>query len=86
MSSFGQVKLSKGWKMLRKCAEGYEKIEQPHKWRIEYHGRTFPDLPLGNRTSKTPEVELGVVRKMIRHLGIDPECAYEYLPQVGKPK
>lgn len=86
MTSFGQVKLSKVWAMLRRCADGYRRIEQSHKWRVEFNGRVFPDLPLGKRKSKTPEVELGVVRKMVRHLGIDSDCAHKYLPQLGKPK
>jgi len=86
VSSFGQVRLSKIWRMLRKCAPGYKKTRQQHKWRVEFDGRTFPDLPLGSHGSKDPEIQLGVVKKMIRHLRIDPECAYQYLPQVGKPK
>lgn len=59
MTSFGRVELSKIWRMLERCAEGYRAVEQPHKWRVEYAGRTFPDLPLGKRASKTPEIELG---------------------------
>lgn len=86
MTSFGQVRLSKVWKMLRKCARGYTRVEQQHKWRIEHEGRTFPDLPLGQHGRDDPEIELGIIRKMIRHLKIDPECAFRYLPQIGKPK
>jgi hypothetical protein len=84
MSSFGLIQLSKVWKMLERCAEGYRRIEQPHKWRVEYRGRTFPDLPLGKRASKTPVVQRGVVRKMVRHLELDSECVAVYLPELGK--
>ena len=86
MSSFGQVKLTKVWKMLDACAEGYKVVEQAHSWRVMYEGRTFPRLQLGKRSSATREVELGHVQKMVRHLGIDPECAWRHLPQLPKPK
>lgn len=86
MSSFGQVKLSKVWKMLDRCAAGYTVAEQGHNWRVMYRGQTFPNLQLGKRKSKTPEVELGVVQKMLNHLGIDQECAWGELPQLRKPK
>jgi len=85
VSSFGQVKLSKIWKMLKKCAEGHVATPQAHKWRIDFGDRTFPDLPLGAHGADDPEIQLGVVRKMIRHLRIDLDCAYKYLPQIGKP-
>jgi hypothetical protein len=53
---------------------------------VMYKGRTFPKLQLGKRSSSTREVELGHVQKMIRHLGVDPECAWRHLPQLPKPK
>ena len=86
MSSFGQVKLSKVWRMLDKCADGYVPKEQKHLWCVMYKGKTFPSLQLGKRSSNTPEVELGNVQKMVNHLGIDQECARKYLPQLRKPK
>jgi len=86
MSSFGQVKLKKVWQMLERCAPGYRRVEQGHLWRVTYKGKTFPSLQLGKRSSSTPEVELGNVKKMVRHLGIDPECAWRHLPQFPKPK
>lgn len=82
MTSFGRVKLSKVWKMLKKCAVGYERIEQPHKWRVTYGDRTFPDLPIGKRARSDPEVELGVVKKMVRHLRLDIDCVRRHLPQI----
>jgi hypothetical protein len=86
MSSFGQVKLSKVWKMLDRCAPGHTVVEQGHLWRVMYRDKTFPALQLGKRSSKTPEVELGIVRKMVNHLGIDQNCAWKNLPQLRKPK
>lgn len=86
MSSSGQVKLKKVWKMLDRCAPGHEVVEQPHLWKVMYKGKTFPSLQLGKRSSNTPEVELGVVQKMVNHLGIDQECAWRNLPQLRKPK
>lgn len=86
MSSHGQVKLSKVWKMLETCAPSHRRIEQKHNWRIEYRGRTYPNLQLGKRNSKSPEVELGHIEKMIRHLEIDADCAWRCLPQLNKPK
>lgn len=86
MSSFGQVKLKKVWKMLDRCAPGHEVVEQAHLWKVMYKGKTFPSLQLGKRSSKTPEVELGIVQKMVNHLEIDQQCAWRNLPQLRKPK
>lgn len=86
MSSHGQVRLSKVWKMLDACAPGHRRIEQKHNWRIEFQGRTYPNLQLGKRASSSPEVELGHIEKMIRHLAIDAHCAWKHLPQLNKPK
>ena len=86
MSSFGQVQLSRVWKMLKKCAEDYAAIEQPHSWRIEYDGKVYPNFPLGKRSKATPEIELGHVRKMVRHLGLDPQCVRKHLPQLSSLK
>lgn len=86
MSSFGQVKLAKVWKMLDRCADGYTAVQQGHNWRVMWRGQTFPNLQLGKRKSKTPEVEMGGVEKMVKHLGIDRDCAWHHLPQLNKPK
>lgn len=82
MSSNGQVQLKKVWKMLNKCADGHKAIEQQHLWRIEFQGRTFPSLPIGRRKVKVPEVQLGIVRKMVRHLQLDEKCVRRHLPQI----
>lgn len=82
MTSFGLVKLRRVWKMLDHCAEGYQVKEQAHLWRVTYKDRVFPALQLGKRSSTTPEIELGNVKKMVRHLRIDQDCASKYLPQL----
>jgi hypothetical protein len=69
--------------MLDHCARGYRRVEGAHKWRVEFAGRTFPDLPIGRRKSRTPEVQLGAVKKMVRHLQVDPRCAERELPQLS---
>jgi hypothetical protein len=81
MTSFGQIKLATVWKMLKKCAPGHARIELGHHWRIDFGDRSYPAFPLGKRRSKTPEVQLGHVRKMVRHLGIE-ECAKAVLRQL----
>lgn len=81
MTSYGEIKLSKIWKMLGKCAPGYRRFELGHHWKIDFGDRTYTRLPLGKRRSKTPSVQLGHVRKMARHLGIQ-DCAKKELPQL----
>ena len=82
MTTSGTVKISKVWKMLRKCAEGHEVTEQPHSFRIDFFGRTYWNFPRGKRKLKDPEVEAGHIKKMARHLRLDFECVEKYLPQV----
>ena len=43
---------------------------------VEYNGRTYRSLP------KHPDIELGHIRKMIRHLGINRDCASKLIPNV----
>lgn len=81
MSSKGQVKLRKIWKMLDACAPGYQIREGKHKFIVMWKGRTFPDLPKGQHGKKS-EIELGHVRRMIRMLGIDGKCAKKKLKQL----
>lgn len=70
--------------MLDRCADGYQRREQGHFWRVEYRNRVFPALPLGKRKSKTPVVEIGVLKKMVRHLELDLDCVFKNLPQLGR--
>lgn len=68
--------------MLDVCAPGHERMAKTHHWRIEYRDRTFPTLPLGEHGRRiNPDIQVGVVKKMARHLGIL-ECAQAELPQL----
>jgi len=54
-----------------------------HYW-VRYNGLTFRSLPLGRRSAKVPEAEIGFVVGMITHLGIDYDCARGEIPQLPK--
>jgi len=65
-----------GWKaiqqMLDACAPGWRWEKAPHFRRILANGRTYPSLP------KHDEIEVGHIRKMARHLGIE-DCARKHI-------
>jgi hypothetical protein len=61
--------------MLENCAKGFTMRPTDHNRRIEFNGKIFPSMP-----KKHDDVKLGYVRKMIRALDIDQECARKYLP------
>ncbi len=60
--------------MLRACADGFERDLKTHHWWVTYKGVTFCALPIGERGANRPEVFIGKVRSMARHLGIM-DCA-----------
>ena len=60
--------------MLNHCAKGSDWRMATHFRRVRYDGRIYPSLPKHN------SIELGHVRKMVRYLKIDLECAKKYLP------
>ena len=66
--------------MLDACAPGSVRTPGEHKWRVVWGGRTYPSLPRGEHGKTNPEIGVGHVRKMIRHLGIDMACAKQHLP------
>ncbi len=76
MSTHGRVRLNEIFEMLRKCAPDFQSRETDHYFRITYNGRLFPDLPRGEhgRRDGRAEIQRGVVKKMVRFLGIE-ECA-----------
>ncbi len=55
--------------MLESCAPGYSIRLANHSYVVKYNGLVYPSLP------KFKNIELGHVRKMVRHLGIDWNCA-----------
>ena len=61
-------------KMLNDCAESHELRLTTHFYMVKFNDRVFPTLP------KYSDVEIGHVRKMVRHLKIDRECARQYVP------
>lgn len=67
------------WTMLDDCAPGYSREEKLHHWWIRWQGKTFESLPLGDRGKADPEIQLGKVRKMCRHLGISLACAGKHI-------
>ena len=65
--------------MLKRCADGYEIRTATHHRIVNYDDQTFRTLP------KHDNIELGHIRSMVRHLGIDRECASESIPQLFPP-
>jgi hypothetical protein len=82
MPGFGQVRWKSIRKMLDACAEGYTVEDKTHRRWVRYGGHIF-HLPLGEHgTRDDPEIQLGQVRRMVRHLQIDVRCAERELPQL----
>lgn len=61
-------------RMLEDCAKGHTIRLATHSRPVVYKGRVFRGLP------KFKDVELGHIRKMIRFLRLDWNCARKYLP------
>jgi hypothetical protein len=51
------------------CAPGHSRRLGTDSWVITYGGKAYRTLP------KHDNIELGHVRKMIRHVGIHKDCA-----------
>ena len=75
MSSSGTIALADIWAMLDHCAPGHTRKQRTHNWAVSFGGKTFPNLPVGEHGArKNPEIQVGWVKTMVRHLGIM-ECA-----------
>jgi hypothetical protein len=59
-------------RMLRKCAPGFDCRRTTHGRRVEFNGKVFRDVP------KFDDIEIGHIRKMVRHLGINKDCAKSF--------
>lgn len=71
MPGFGRVPLNiKHGPDADTCAPGHKRIERTHHWCIYYAGRTHPTLPKGEHGKGNPEIEIGQIKKMARHLEI----------------
>ena len=62
--------------MLEACASGHTIRLATHSKVVSYGGKTYRSLP------KFKDIELGHIRKMIRYLGIDRDCAKQHIPGV----
>ncbi|MPZ20884.1 MAG: hypothetical protein GEV06_23715 [Luteitalea sp.] len=79
------VPLKRVFEMLDACAPGYTATETVHHYRICYQQRTYATLPLGAHGPRhNPEIERGHVRRMIRHLQLDPSCVNQFFPGLLK--
>jgi hypothetical protein len=80
MVSRGQVALKEIRRMLDACAPGARILAKKHRNWVLYNGLTFRGLPLGEHGRRDdPEIEVGHVKRMARHLGIL-DCAKRHLP------
>ena len=84
MTSSGTVKLKRIFTMLDNCAKGHTRKPGKHHIIVKYKAETFWALPKGGHGEKNPEIEIGHIRKLIRYLKIDNECAESYLPILSK--
>lgn len=71
MASTGLVSFREILEMLRVCAPGARIVSKLHRNWVLFNGLTYRNLPLGKHGArKNPEIEVGHVRSMARHLGI----------------
>lgn len=80
MGSFGTIPLADVLEMLKQCALGHHVREKPHHYWVTYNGQTFTGLPKGGHGQSKPRIEIGHIKKMIRSLEVDMECAKKMLP------
>ena len=53
--------------MLSECAPGFTMERKSHHYWIRYNGRIFRGLPTGEHGERNPEIQVGILRQMIRH-------------------
>jgi hypothetical protein len=83
MTSRGQVPFKSILKMLKDCAPGFSVEDKKHRKWVHYQGQTFRNVPLGEHGKRAnPKVEIGQLKGLIRHLGIDTDCAKAHLSQL----
>lgn len=75
MPTSGLITLKEISEMLDACAPGARIEPRKHRFWVYYNGLIFRNLPLGpHGNRRNPEIEVGWVKRMARHLGIL-ECA-----------
>lgn len=76
------MRLKEIWAMLDMCALGHSVKEKTHHYAVTYQGKTYATLPKGAHGKKegVADIQIGHIRKMVRHLEIDPDCAARVIP------
>ena len=78
------VKLKAIWQMLDECAPGHTRSGNAEYWTIRFNDKIYYRLPTGKHGRRdNPEIEAGYVKNVVRHLGINPDCASRALPSVS---
>jgi hypothetical protein len=67
--------------MLSKCLPDFTYKESDHNFCIWGGGRVYPALPKGPHKRNKAEIQIGHVRKLVRHFDIM-DCAKGVLPQL----
>jgi hypothetical protein len=65
--------------MLDQCSPGHTRKLLKHTWCVMWNGKTYPSLPKGEHGAGDPDIEIGHVKRMIRALGIDIDCARQLI-------
>lgn len=65
-------------RMLEDCTPGFTSRLATHSYVIKWGGRIYRSLP------KHDNLELGYIRKLVRSLQINPECANKHFPGLIK--
>lgn len=78
MTSFGLVPFRRVRDLLDECAPGHELVLKKHRYWVRFGGRTYRGLPKGGHGKH--EIKLGTVKQLVRHLGIDLDCARRHVP------
>lgn len=79
MTSRGCTSLNDVFTMLDKCVPGHKRKLKTHYWVIMFQKKTYNTFPKGKHGDKNPDIEIGHIKKLIRHLNIDIDCAKKYL-------
>lgn len=65
--------------MLDGCLPGFQIERKTHHHWVRFEGRTFMDLPIGERGKQNPEIYAGHVKKLVRFFALDHDCVKRYL-------
>lgn len=66
--------------MLAACAPGFAIKRKKHHFWVTYNNLVYRSLPTGEHGERYPEIQVGIIRQMIRQLGISMDCARRHLP------